>query len=676
MSLYAASSGISKSNLYAHHRQQQHNLPNNNNYITPMSISPHYRQQEERSDDKQWQHLYILPVLLLEFLSIALTRAVLPGLLLERFDTNVYLVMGFAECIRGLLAFISCPLFGKLSDVIGRKICLLVTVAGTCAPVCMLALLPWETIDDEPSLNEATAMGPDHESMLNLTADAAATIINATIAGGTEPEDAPWPTVLLASTTSNSKLSPESITIFVVLFSLSGILSSTFTLVFAYISDTVKKRDERVSAYGLALATFGLSFTIGPIAGGYLAQHNTRSVFVCSFVFAVLDIIYIYAILPESRMIQYTSGNKRISSGASVLSLASLGEHNISWNPWDTLRIVAIDPFLRLVGQVAFLYYTALWAVISTLTLFAAKRFDLGPERLGELMSALGLSTMIAEAVLVRIIVPMLGEKKSMRLGLAAFCLQCLCLGFAYEGWHLFLCIIFSILGNLVYPSLSSLVSASVEPSAVGEALGAINGIKALTEGIGPLLFGSLMTFSEHSPLPGWPYLLAAVIVYVAYVTAGQLPSDRETDGVDEYIHELERKRRRQSPSNRKNDDDLPPTTLMGRFISTATGASRSSQDDHPDDEEDDDDEFRDLIGVREEDVSMLSEIEDTEDERVAGSNNNTGRAEDLSRLPLTFGSFLKKLPASASSGRATAAPDDDDDDDEGNQASSWTRVE
>ena len=121
-------------------------------------------------------------------------------------------------------------------------------------------------------------------------------------------------------------------------------------------------------------------------------------------------------------------------------------------------------------------------------------------------MSALGLSTMVAEAVLVRFMVPLVGEKRAIRIGLMSFALQCLVLGAANEGWQLFVCVAFSMLGNLVYPSLSSLVSGTVPPDSVGEALGAINGIKALTEGMGPLFFGALMTVSEHTAFPGSPY--------------------------------------------------------------------------------------------------------------------------------------------------------------------------
>jgi len=508
-----------------------------------LDVSMEHAHPPVPSSNKQFQHLYVLPVLLMEFLALALTRAVLPSLLLAHYGDKVYVVMGMAECIRGFLAFISCPLFGKISDVFGRRMCLFVTVAGTCAPVCSLALMfgAWGVPDD-------TVEGAEMIASTHIAEDTS---------GNEEAEETASSLVsaLLGQQSSIQEpdLHPHAITIFVALLALSGVFSSTFTIVFAYISDTVRERDERVTAYGLALAMFGLSFTVGPMAGGYISQSEgggKRYVFVASLVLTVLDLLYIYAILPESRDLQEDDDDGRSSrrssgiagGGASTFAggLSALQE-KVAWNPWDALRMVLVDPFLRRVGQVAFLYYTSLWAVVSTLVLYAAKRFEMGPERLGELMSALGLSTMIAEAVLVRIIVPMMGEKTAMRLGLASFILQCLTLGFAYEPWHLFACAFFSLLGNLVYPSLSSLVSGSVEPEAVGEALGAINGIKALTEGVGPLVFGSLMTVSERSALPGWPYLIAGIFAYAAFHQSQYLP-DIQNDN-DEFVHELQRKR-------------------------------------------------------------------------------------------------------------------------------------
>ena len=515
-------------------------------------------------------------MLLLEFLALALTRAVLPSLLLRAYGHNVYLVMGAADFVRGLLAFFTCPLFGKVSDVVGRRLCLLVTVLGTCAPVCSLALFAWEKVP------AAEMSAPEEE-------------------GEAEP-------------TSFTIAHPYAIHVFVGLLALSGVFSSTFTLVFAYISDTVKEQDERVSAYGLALATFGLSFTLGPIFGGYLAKTHTQYVFLASLLFTGVDLLYIYLFLPESRELeqQYPDDGTDGANKSSNISIMTM-DYEFSWNPVDTVRIVAIDPFLRQVGKVAFLYYTGLWAVISTLSVYAVKRFHLGPERLGELISALGLCTMLAEAVLVRVLVPILGEKRAMKLGLVSFFLQCVVLGFAYESWHLFVCAFFSLLGNLVYPSLSSLVSGSVEPDAVGEALGALNGIKALTEGLGPLLFGSLMTISENSALPGWPYLLAAVLVAAAFKEAEVLPDIEE----DEYVHELDRKKNRGSSEQ------------QGIFMRTfAPSSTRKSGDDE-----------EELLG-------LLSEVDESWED--GENDNNDGDDGDLAAtqlLPKTFAaSFSPQL--------------------------------
>ena len=406
---------------------------------------------------------------------------------------------------------------------------------GTLAPVSSLALFPWEVRLSNTTIGEG---GEFYGEGLATTTQESTSL---------EPDDSSdsggiW-TILLGSASSSSLgsnddaitleevLHPSALPTFILLLALSGIFSSTFTLVFAYISDTVRQQEERVAAYGLALATFGLSFTIGPIVGGYLARSHKQYVFLGSLILAIVDLVYIYAVLPESRPPQTQSSTAH----------ESMAKSHISWNPVNTIRLIALDPFLRKVSKVAFLYYTALWAVISTFSVYAVKRFHLGPERLGELMSALGLCTMVAEAALVRIFVPLLGEKRSIKIGLISFAIQCGVLGFAFEPWHLFVCAFFSLLGNLVYPSLSSLVSGSVEPEAVGEALGAVNGIKALTEGIGPLLFGSLMTLSENTALPGWPYLLAGVLGVAAYYSTEALP-DPEDDN-NEFIHELERKR-------------------------------------------------------------------------------------------------------------------------------------
>lgn len=60
--------------------------------------------------------------------------------------------------------------------------------------------------------------------------------------------------------------------------------------------------------------------------------------------------------------------------------------------------------------------------------------------------------------------------------------------------------------------------------------LGAINGVRALTEGFGPLLFSFLFWQTENTFLPGCPYLIAAVVCVSALVLSFELPESVDDD--------------------------------------------------------------------------------------------------------------------------------------------------
>lgn len=122
------------------------------------------------------------------------------------------------------------------------------------------------------------------------------------------------------------------------------------------------------------------------------------------------------------------------------------------------------------------------------------------------------------------------------------------------------------------------------------------------------------MALSEHSTLPGWPYLVAALIVYMAYNYAQYLP-----DG-DKYVHELERKKQEPLPG----------------YLQVFFG-SRIQQTGEPFTNEDAD-EYEGLL--RSEDQGgMLSDIEEEDDhqhEEAMEYNTKT-------RLPVTFASLMGK---------------------------------
>ena len=95
-----------------------------------------------------------------------------------------------------------------------------------------------------------------------------------------------------------------------------------------------------------------------------------------------------------------------------------------------------------------------------------------------------------------------------------------------------------SLVSNLVYPALSALVARRADAQEVGEALGALNGVKALTEGVGPLGFGLVMVEFERTALPGLPYLACAALSLLAWALSHRLPDlqQDEDEGDEELV--------------------------------------------------------------------------------------------------------------------------------------------
>jgi MFS transporter, DHA1 family, tetracycline resistance protein len=272
-----------------------------------------------------------------------------------------YETAGLIETVKGILAFVACPMFGRLSDIIGRKRCLLLTVLGTTLPICVLSLT-------------------------------------------------------------------SSLWTFLAFQALSGMFAATFPLTFAYIADFVP-REKRAPAYGMALATFGLSFSIGPIIGGYLARAlGARSVFICSTLLVAVDVAYITLILPESMLLKAAPASCRSNASNSSNGNGSNGKRSglfvkipavlrrgtpgyqdgcsaddstdylpFQWNPLHSLQAFQGNPLLHRITVIVFLYYTAVWAVVSTLMVYVTRKFHFSAVTVGQLLSAHGLTTMFAE---------------------------------------------------------------------------------------------------------------------------------------------------------------------------------------------------------------------------------------------------------------------------------------
>lgn len=476
--------------------------------------------------------LFILPVLFVEFLAIAVTRSLLPSRLNAFFGDGVYYVIGVAETVKGLFAFGACPLFGKLSDVVGRRNCLLVTVVGTTAPCWVLAFTDdlWIYV---------TALG------LSGMFAATFTLVFAYISDVVGPDERASAYGLALATLGLS-------------FTIGPVLG-------AVAAERVGER--RVFLVSLALAIFDALFIwlALPESNARAVRRDERRRRECSCANARATWTLPSLLTARSKQqlrvadllnLRNATMRRQVVSGASSGASSPTSEEADqalldtpfeeiptktqsgsasseawplklgSFDPLDTLQIFRGDPLLSRIAVIVLMYYSGVWALVTTIPIYVVRTFTLTSVDVGWLLAAYGLSTMVAEGVLVRCIVPALGEVGTLQLGLVAFAAQCVVIALARSVRMIFYSILLSLLSNLVYPAVSSLVARSVAPANVGEALGAINGVKAVTEGFGPLAFAALMANFEHTTLPGAPYLACSLFSLLALATSLRLPRD------------------------------------------------------------------------------------------------------------------------------------------------------
>lgn len=85
---------------------------------------------------------HALIVIFLEFFAWGLLTSPIIDVLNNTFANHTFLMNGLIQGVKGLLSFLSAPLVGAMSDTLGRKPFLLITVSFTCAPIPLMKISP------------------------------------------------------------------------------------------------------------------------------------------------------------------------------------------------------------------------------------------------------------------------------------------------------------------------------------------------------------------------------------------------------------------------------------------------------------------------------------------------------------------------------------------------------
>jgi DHA1 family tetracycline resistance protein-like MFS transporter len=287
---------------------------------------------------------------------------------------------------------------------------------------------------------------------------------------------------------------------------VAGITGASFSTATAYIAD-ISNSENRAKNFGTIGAAFGLGFIIGPAIGGLLSGFGLRAPFYAAAILTLLNWLYGYFILPES--------------------LAKENRRRFDWkraNPLGSLLHLKKYPAI---GGLIFsitLVYLGGHAVQSNWNYFTIYRFNWSPKMVGLSLAMVGLLVASVQAGLVRVIVPKLGNERSIYLGLALYTLGMFLFAFATQSWMMFAFLIPYCLGGIAGPTLQAIMSGAVPSNEQGELQGALTSLMSATSILGPPMMTNLFAYftSPQAPFlfPGAAFLLGGLLMLASTLLA------------------------------------------------------------------------------------------------------------------------------------------------------------
>ena len=299
-----------------------------------------------------------------------------------------------------------------------------------------------------------------------------------------------------------------SVTMLFVARVVDGLSGGNISTARAYVADVTEPKD-RARAYGLIGAAFGLGFILGPALSGVLSGVSYTAPIWTAAAITLVAAIMAWLWLPE------TVHRARAGTG----------------NPLHSLPALLRRPLVRRILAIDFLYWLAFAVFQTTLSLFAARRFQFGPVETGYLFAAFGLLGAVIQGGLIRHVVHRLGDKPTFVAGLGFGTVGLLAVAFAPSVPMFALALVPLAIGiGFGHPTMSSLVSLVARGDEQGRVQGSASAVESLGRTIGPIWGNaSLQHFGESMP-----YISAAgLLVLTLLVTVGFHVADSDQIGAE-----------------------------------------------------------------------------------------------------------------------------------------------
>jgi len=287
---------------------------------------------------------------------------------------------------------------------------------------------------------------------------------------------------------------------------IAGITGASFTTASAYIAD-ISTPEKRAQNFGMIGVAFGLGFIIGPVIGGVLGKFDTHYPFFAAAGLALLNATYGFFILPES-----LSKDKRRSFDIKRA------------NPLGSLLQLKKYPSVIGLAASLFLVYFSAHAVQSVWTFYTMEKFAWTEDIVGYSLGFIGLMIAIVQGGVIRIVLPKLGLKRSIWVGLLLYSFGLILFALADKGWMMFAFMIPYALGGIAGPALQGIMSNQVPDNQQGELQGGLTSLMSLSAIFGPWFMTYVFYYftSSKTPvhLPEAPFIVGSALMLLSALLA------------------------------------------------------------------------------------------------------------------------------------------------------------
>lgn len=289
---------------------------------------------------------------------------------------------------------------------------------------------------------------------------------------------------------------------------LAGMLSSaTMPTAMAFISDSTTEK-QRGAGMGIIGAAFGVGMVLGPGIGGVMSNISLQAPFLFAAATAVLAMILIWSILPESLpQEKFVTGGHRVSGLDIKLMWKSL------FGPIGFLLILA------------FLHNFALTNFEGIYAMYAENRYAYDPTTIGMIMAVTGLVSAIVQGVLTGPATRRFGDRWVIQVSLFASVVGFLVMLTAKTLPMVMLTAGFFVFTNsMLRPGVASLTSKRADMPQ-GAVMGVSNAFMSLGRIVGPLWAGNVLDLNLS-----YPFLTGAIIMLAAGVASLFYLSDKQKE--------------------------------------------------------------------------------------------------------------------------------------------------